>query len=253
MARSPHHWCAPVNDEVKPAAVIATPDRTQARIGPRKTAEPAGAAGSPRRSAICQRRGRGCMGGQAPPWRQGRQQHMVAATHRAECCILIGRLHGLFVPKKGEQSPALGQKQRPAIIPLLSQRLRSPFRKGRSARTQPWHGGLPSRNGLRRRWLANGALRACKQRIMAGRCFWPRRWMPVTRFLRTQHPAAVRAATAGRHVGLILLLVLLRWPDTNLAGDFMRGFATVGFAPPCRVFAQQPSTFFTLHLSWGPS
>ena len=70
--------------------------------------------------------------------------------------------------------------------------------------------------------------------------------MPVTRFLRTQHPAAVRAATAGRHVGLILLLVLLRWPDTSLAGDFMRGFATVGFAPPCRVFAQQPSTFFTL-------
>ena len=74
-----------------------------------------------------------------------------------------------------------------------------------------------------------------------------RRWQPVTAFLRQRQPGPVQSATAGRHIGLIfLLIILLRWPDVGLATGFMHGFPTVGHAPPCRVFAAQPSVMWTL-------
>ena len=66
----------------------------------------------------------------------------------------------------------------------------------------------------------------------------------------------VRAASAGRHIGLIFLLLvtLLRWPDTALDRDFTQGFPTVGHAPPCRVFACQPSNLWSTEdvLPEGP-
>ena len=86
-----------------------------------------------------------------------------------------------------------------------------------------------------------------------------RRWQPVTdRFRLSQSPESpeVRAASAGRHIGLIflLLVILLRWQTLHSLEISCRASRQSAARPPCRVFACQPSTLWSTEdvLPEGP-
>ena len=96
-----------------------------------------------------------------------------------------------------------------------------------------------SRHGLK--------LRAMRQHVVKWVQELGRRWQPVTDRLRRSQAKGPRAATQGRHLALIaLLMILIGWPDPGFLACLLGGFPSVGYSPPLEVYQQQPATFITL-------
>ena len=90
-------------------------------------------------------------------------------------------------------------------------------------------------------------LRAMRQHLVKWVQELGRRWQPVSTRLRKAQARGPRAATQGRHLALIaLLMILIGWPDPGFLACLLGGFPAVGYSPPLEVYQQQPSTFITL-------
>ena len=90
-------------------------------------------------------------------------------------------------------------------------------------------------------------LRAMRQHAVKWVQELGRRWQPVTDRLRRSQAKGPRAATQGRHLALIaLLMILTGWPDPGFLACLLGGFPSVGYSPPLAVYQQQPAAFITL-------
>ena len=68
------------------------------------------------------------------------------------------------------------------------------------------------------------------------------RWQGVTLRLRQLQTPSVASATAGHHLGLIgLLMVLIDWPDPTFMEHLVFGFPSIGYSPHVPCFNSQPA------------
>ena len=93
----------------------------------------------------------------------------------------------------------------------------------------------------------HGLLRGPRQHMIRWTQELARRWQPVTVKLQDSQAAGPRAATRGRHLALIaLLMILIGWPDPTFPGCLIWGFPAVGYSPPVDVYQSQPAQFLDM-------
>ena len=69
----------------------------------------------------------------------------------------------------------------------------------------------------------------------------------MTQALRAKQTEAVEQVTRARDIGLLILLViLLMWPDVMFPYCLVTGFLAVRYGPNCGVFAEKPVRRITL-------
>ena len=90
--------------------------------------------------------------------------------------------------------------------------------------------------------LRYGQIRNIRQQHMRVLEELSSRWQGVTHHLRQFQAPPVASATAGRHLGLIgLLMVLVDWPDPAFMEHLIFGFPSIGYSPHIPCFNSQPA------------
>ena len=95
--------------------------------------------------------------------------------------------------------------------------------------------------------LQEGDLTSWRQARMEDMRVLSWRLQPVSQALQSSEARQVNPAA---HFALLaVMIVLLSWPDVTFVSGLIHGFPAVGFAPPCGVWASQPTSWCTLQDS----
>jgi len=95
-----------------------------------------------------------------------------------------------------------------------------------------------------------GNLRAVRQKQVRLLTELGDRWTGVTTYLRQFQAPSVASATAGRHLGLIgLLMLLVDWPDPTFMEHLVFGFPSIGYSPHVACYNSQPAEWIP-PFSW---